>query len=106
MPHQTLPVMDGPPMKLMVDQDAELVAYHTPVPVPLHWQKAIKAGLDQDVQLGVLETVAVGEPVTWCHHIVVCAKNNGKTHCTVNLQALNKQTTRETHHTQSAFHQA
>ena len=98
--------MDGPPMKLMVDPDAKPVAYHTPVPVPLHWQEAVKAGLDQDVQLGVLEPVPVGEPVTWCHRMVVCAKKNGKPRRTVDLQALNKHATRETHHTQSAFHQA
>ena len=36
--HQTLPMMDGPPLKLMVDPGAVPVSYHTPVPVPLHWQ--------------------------------------------------------------------
>ena len=44
-------------MKLMVDPDAEPVAHHTPVPVPLHWRDAVKAGIDHDVQLGVLEPV-------------------------------------------------
>ena len=72
--HQPLPLMDGPPMKLMVDPDAEPIAHHTPVPVPLHWRDAVKAGLDHDVQLGVLEPVPVGEPVTWCHRMVVCAR--------------------------------
>ena len=33
--HQTLPLMEGPPMKLMVDPDATPTAHHTPVPVPL-----------------------------------------------------------------------
>ena len=54
--HQQLPLMDGPPMQLMVDPDAEPVAHHTPIPVPLHWQEAAKAGLDKDVALGVLAT--------------------------------------------------
>ena len=104
--HQPLPLMDGPPMKLMVDPDAEPVAYHTPVPVPLHWQNDVKAGLDQDVRLGVLEPVPIGEPVTWCHRMVVCAKKTGKPRRTVDLQPLNRHATRETHHTPSPFHQA
>ena len=104
--HQPLPLMDGPPMKLMVDPDAEPVAYHTPVPVPLHWQNDVKAGLDQDVRLGVLEPVPIGEPVTWCHRMVVCAKKTGKPRRTVDLQPLNRHATRETHHIPSPFHQA
>ena len=104
--HQQLPFMDGSPMRLMVDPDAEPVAHHTPIPVPLHWQEAVKAGLDQDVALGVLEPVPVGEPVTWCHRMVVCPKKNGKPRRTVDFQSLNLHATRETHHTQSPFHQA
>ena len=54
-------------MKLMIYPDAEPVAHHTPVPVPIQWRDAVKAGLDNDVQLGVIEPVPVGKPVTWCH---------------------------------------
>jgi hypothetical protein len=104
--HQSLPLMEGVPMRLMVNPDAEPVVHHTPIPVPLHWQEEVKAGLDQDVALGVLEPVPVGEPVTWCHRMVVCAKKNGKPRRTVDFQALNLHATRETHHTQSPFHQA
>ncbi|XP_071177635.1 uncharacterized protein [Mytilus edulis] len=104
--HQPLPLMDGPPMRLMVDPEAEPVAHHTPVPVPIHWKEEVKAGLDQDVRLGVLEPVPVGEPVTWCHRMVVCAKKNGKPRRTVDFQPLNVHATRETHHTPSPFHQA
>lgn len=104
--HQPLPLMDSPPMKLMVDPNAEPVAHHTPVPVPLHWRDAVKTGLDHDVQLGVLEPVPIGEPVTWCHRMVVCAKKDGKPRRTVDFQALNVHATRETHHTPSPFIQA
>ena len=90
----------------MVDPGAVPVAYHTPVPVPLHWQDDIQAGLDQNVKLGVIEPVPIGEPVTWCHHMVICAKKNGKPRRTVDFQPLNKYAVRETHHTQSPFHQA
>lgn len=56
--------------------------------------------------LGVIEPVPVGEPVTWCHRMVVCAKKTGKPRRTIDFQALNLHATRETHHTQSPFHQA
>ena len=59
--HQSLPLMAGLPMQLMVDSNAIPVAHHTPVPVPLHWQEEVKAGLDQDVSLGVIEPVPVGD---------------------------------------------
>ena len=102
----TTPADGDRPLRLMVDPGAEPVAHHTPIPVPLHWQEDVKAGLDQDVSLGVLEQVPVGEPVTWCHRMVVCAKKDGKPRRTVDFQALNLHATRETHHTQSPFHQA
>ena len=104
--HQTLPMMSGPPMRLIVNDDATPVAHHTPIPVPVHWQEQVKIGLDQDVQLGVIEPVPVGTPVSWCHRMVVCAKKSGKPRRTVDFQALNRYATRETHHTQSPFHQA
>lgn len=104
--HQPLPMMSGPPMRLLVEPDAQPVAHHTPIPVPIHWQDEVKKGLDQDVRLGVIEPVPVGTPVTWCHRMVVCPKKSGKPRRTVDFQALNRHATRETHHTQSPFHQA
>ena len=74
-------------MRLMVDANAEAVAHHTPIPVPLPWQTSVKTGLNHDVSLGVLEPV--GEPVTWHHRMVKCAKKNGKPRQTVDFQVLN-----------------
>ena len=74
-------------------------------PVPIHWHDEVKADLDRDVRLGVIEPVPIGEPVTWCHRMVVCAKKNGKPRRTVDFQPLNAHATRETHHTQSPYHQ-
>ena len=99
-------MMSGPPLKLMIDPEATPFAYHSPIPVPLHWRADVKAGLDRDVLLGVIEPVPVGEPVTWCHRMVVCAKKDGKPRRTVDFQRLNKHAIRETHHTQPPFHQA
>ncbi len=105
-PHQQLPLMSGPPLRLMIDPDATPVAHHNPIPVPLHWLKQVKEGLDQDEALGVLEQVPIGTPTTWCHRMVVCAKKSGALRRTIDFQALNKHATRETHHTPSPFHQA
>jgi len=105
-PHQPLPMMNSPPLRLMIDPDAIPVAHHTPVPVPIHWHDRVKEMLDQDVNLGVIEPVPIGEPVTWCHRMVVCAKKDGSPRRTVDFQSLNKYATRETHHTKSPFHQA
>ena len=93
-------------MYLMIDPKATPTAYHSPIPIPIHWQDSVKAGLDRDVRLGVLEPVPVGEPVTWCQRMVICAKKNGKPRRTIDFQSLNSYATRETHHTQSPFHQA
>ena len=56
-------------MKLMVNPDAKPVARHSLVPVPLHWRDAGKKG--SIVMLG-LDSVPVGESVTWCQMMVVC----------------------------------
>ena len=104
--HQLLPMMEGPPRRLIINPTAEPVAVHTPIPVPIHWREEVKAALDKDVRLGVIEQVPVGEPVAWCHRMVICPKKNGKPRRTVDFQPLNTHATRETHHTQSPFHQA
>ena len=104
--HQPLRPMEGPPLRLMVDPDTKPVACHTPIDVPIHWRSDVKAGLDQDCSMGVIEEVPTGTPVTWCHRMVIGAKKNGKPRRTVDLQALNASATRETHHTQRPFHQA
>ena len=104
--HQPLPMMTGPPLRLNINQEATPVAHHNPIPVPLHWLDKVKDGLDRDVRLGVIEPVPIGTPTTWLHRMVVCPKKNGSLRRTIDFQALNKHATRETHHTQSPFHQA
>ena len=45
--HQPLLLMESVPIRLMVDPNAEPIAHHTPIPVPLHWQEDVKAGQAQ-----------------------------------------------------------
>lgn len=96
--HQLLPLMEGPPLTLNIDPNATPVAVHTPIPVPLHCQEEVKATLDRDVRLGVIEP--------WCHRMVTCRKKNGNLRRIVDFQSLNAHNTQQTHHTQSPFHQA
>ena len=105
-PHQPLPMMEGPPIRLMVHEDAEPVAFHKPIPVPACWYDEVKKAIDRDVALGVLEKVPIGEPVTWCHRMITIAKKDGTSRRAVDMQPLNYYAVRETHHTQSPFHQA
>ena len=104
--NQLLPMMSGPPLKLHIDPNARPVAVHKPANVPLHWQEKVKADLDRDCRLGVLEKVDPNIPVVWCSRMVVTPKANGSPRRTVDLQPLNKSSVRQTHHTQSPFHLA
>ena len=104
--HQPLPMMSGPPLSLNIDPNAKPKPCHTPIAIPIHWQDEVKAGLDRDVRLGVLEQVPLGTPDTWCHRMVICTKKNRSLRRTIDFQQLNRHATRETHHCQSPFHQA
>ena len=73
---QALPKMHGPPLKIFMQEGVRPVASHSPIPVPLHWQKKVKAGLDRDVAIGVIERVPPGTPTTWCHRMVVVPKKD------------------------------
>lgn len=102
--HQPLRLMDSnPPMRIFVDEDAKPIAVHTPSQVPLHWQEAVKNGLDRDVRIGVLERVPVNDPVTWCSRMVIAPKPDGSPRRVVDYTALNKHAPRQTHHTESPW---
>ena len=88
--HQPLPLMEGPPVRIMVDPNPSPVTIHTPISVPLHWQKQVKADLDRNIALGVIEPVPVGEPMTWCSRMVITMKKSGGPRRCVDYQALNK----------------
>ena len=103
---QPLPRMHGPPLKIHMQEGVKPIASHTPIPVPLHWHKKVKAGLDRDEAIGVIERVPAGTPTTWCHRMVVVPKKDNTPRRTVNFQPLNQYSSRQTHHTQSPFHQA
>lgn len=105
-PHRALPCMEGPPIEMHVDPTAEPKACHTAAGVPLHWQQRVLDDLLRDEALGVIERVPYGEPVRWCHRMVVTRKHDGSPRRTVDLSPLNKFCQRETFSTESPFHLA
>ena len=102
-PHQMLPTMEGPPIKIHVSPDAKPVAFRKPAPVPLHWQEQVKDELFRDVALGVLERVPHGEPTSWCFRMVISRKDDGGPRRTVDLSPLNRFCEREAHASRSPF---
>ena len=98
--------MKGSPLKLHIDKDATPVAHHKVNPVPIHWQYKVKADLDRDVALGVLEKVGDNTPVVWQSKMVVTAKANGDPRRVVDLQNLNRHSSRQTFPVSSPFHLA
>ena len=101
--HQPLQTMTGTPAGVKFKEGAEPYAIHTPIPVPHHWKKQVKADIDRDVRLGIIEAVPQGTPTEWCSRMVVAAKKDGSPRRTVDLQRLNSATLRETHHTPGPF---
>ena len=104
--NQDLSLVSGPPLKLNVNPEVTPTAVHTPIPVPIHWHEEVKAQLDRDCKLGVIEPVPWGEPTIWCSRMITVAKSNGSPRRTIDLQALNDASLRQTHHTPPPFHLA
>ena len=102
-PHSPLPAMIGPPIEMHVDELAKPKTCHTAAPVALHWQEQVHKDLLRDEALGVIEKVPYGEPVSWCHRMVVTRKADGSPRRTVDLSPLNKFCKRETFSAESPF---
>ena len=102
-PHQQLPSMEGPPIEVHIDRSAKPRACHTPASIPLHWQELVHKDLLRDETLGVIEKVPYGQPVDWCHRMVITRKHDGSPRRTVDLSPLNKHCKRETFSSESPF---
>jgi hypothetical protein len=104
--HQPLPMLHGPLLEIHVKENARPHAIYTLATVPIHWKTKVKAYLNRDVRLGVLEEVAEIVDITWCHRMVVCRKHNGDPRRTVDLQPLNDASMRQCHPTAPPLQQA
>ena len=101
--HQPLPKMTGSPLRLNMDPNALHSAVHKPALVPIHWREQVKAELDRDVRLGVLERVPENTPTTWLSRMVVTSKANGSPRRTVDMQSQNKASVRQTYPVEAPF---
>ena len=70
-PHSPLQEMKGPPIEIHVNDDAVPRRCHTPAIIPIHWQEQVRQDLIRDEALGIIERVPYGNPVTWCHRMVI-----------------------------------
>jgi len=95
--------MNCKPAHIHLKEDAKPHAIHNPFSIPIHWREEVKRMLDKDVEDGIIEPVPIGDPVTWCSPMVVTTKGDGSPRRTVDMQKLNQQCQRETHHCQSPF---
>lgn len=100
------PAMETKPVHIHLKPDAVPHAQHVPIPVPFHWKDQVKKDLDADVEREIIKPVPIGNPVQWCSKMIVTAKKNGNPHRVVDLQKLNSQCLRETHHCPSPFQAA
>ena len=98
--------MLGPPLEIHLKENAKPYCCHKANPVAIHWQQEAHDDLLRDEALNVIERVPYGEPVEWCHRMVLSRKHDGTPRRTVDLSHLNKQCRRETHNSESPFHVA
>ena len=98
-----LPVMSGEPHKIHLKEGYTPFAAHSPIPVPHHWKDQVKAQLDRDEQLGIIQKVPVGEASELCMRMVVVAKADGSPRRTIDFKPINKYCAREAHYTPTPF---
>ena len=68
------------PLELFVDLSIKPVAIHKAAIVPIHLKARVKADLDRDVCLGILEKVNLNTPVKWLSRMMVTMKKDGSPH--------------------------
>ena len=105
-PHQKLDSITGPELRFHMKPSASFKVVHTPAMVALHDQEEVKAQLDADVALGVLEKVPYNEPSVCCHRMHIVRKADGSPRRVVDMSSLNDHLLRETHHVKPPFQQA
>ena len=81
-------------------------AIHRPATIPVHWQEQVKADIERDIALGVLERVPQNTPTVWCSRMHVVGKKTGEPRRVVDLRSVNEATVRQTHYVETPFHQA
>ena len=61
-PHQILPRMAGPELKMAIKPGANPTCHTIPHRVPLHWRQQVEEGLARDVKIGIIEELPPDTP--------------------------------------------
>ena len=95
--------MNTLPAHIHLKPDDVPFTYYLPIPVVRHLRTAIKNSTDADIEKGITALAPVGTAVEWCSPMVVACKKDGTLRHTVDLQRINAQCLRETHHCLTPF---
>ena len=99
-----LPIMNtDKPLRLFVDPAVKPVAIHKAAIIPIHLKARVKADLDRDVRLGILEKVDINSPVKWLSRMLVTMKKDRSPRRIINYKKLNNAIPRQTNNTKSPF---
>ena len=90
-----LRTMAGPPMKILLKEDAIPYAVNGERHIPFAQRAYVRRMLDDLVAQSIIAPVA--EPTEWAHPLVVVGKPNGKLRLCVDLTKLNQHVKRPTH---------
>jgi hypothetical protein len=97
-PHQILPGMTGPELKLAIKSGATRTCHTIPHRVPLHWKEQVEEGLKRDVKMGITEELPANTPANGCHKMVATSKpGSPKPRRMVDMSALKTASYRLTH---------
>ena len=104
---QKLPMIDSaPPLELTVDKSIEPVAVRKPASIPVNWLPQVKADIDRDVALGVIEPVPANFAAEWCSRMSIVGKSDGSVRRVIDLRPINEATKRITHPSDNPYLQA
>ena len=65
------------PLELFVDPNIKPVAIHKAPVIPVHLKAAVRADLDRDVRLGILEKIYINLPIKWLLRMIVTLTKDG-----------------------------
>ena len=88
--------MAGAPLRVHIDSSIPATAVNRPSTVSVHWAAQVKAALEADERMGVIEKCS-GTEQLWCSPMHVVAKHNGEPLCIVDFTKLNQACSRQTH---------
>ena len=91
------------PLWLFVDPAVKPVAIHKAAIIPIHLKARVKADLDRDVRLGILEKGDINSPVKWLGRMLVTMKKDGSPCRIIDYKKLNNAKLWQTNITKSPF---